>query len=233
MKEIPLFEKRYFISKQGRVLFQYKKGEFRERKLVADKDGYMTVNLKDSKGKVFCKKIHRLVAEAFIENVDNSTQVNHINGVKTCNTVENLEWCTISENNTHALETGLRAIGVKNSNNTTGFYGVCLDSSGSKYTASVKRSNKRIPLGSYSTPEAAHKAVTKALLDEAKGLKITAYKPPVKIITQSTPEGTVVATYSSIAEAEKATGIPNQSIGKVIAGKNKTTGGFLWSRTIT
>lgn len=54
------------------------------------------------------KHIHQLVAEAFIPNPNNYKYVNHINGVKTDNRVENLEWCTLYQNNAHAYKNNLR-----------------------------------------------------------------------------------------------------------------------------
>jgi hypothetical protein len=68
--------------------------------------GYTVVNLKGDVKKI-CT-IHRLVAKAFIPNPKNKREVNHINGIKNDNRVENLEWSTSSENRIHAYKIGLQ-----------------------------------------------------------------------------------------------------------------------------
>lgn len=69
-----------------------------------DKDGYLIVSLTVD-CKCIKKKIHRLVAEAFIDNPYNKPQVNHIDENKENNKIENLEWCTNKENSNHGTKT--------------------------------------------------------------------------------------------------------------------------------
>ena len=108
-KPIEGYEGKYLISNQGKVKSLYdKSGNYREHILVSRnaKNGYLYVNLyKNSKSKT--KKIHRLVAETFIPNTNNLPCINHIDGNKHNNCIDNLEWCSYSENTKKAIELGL------------------------------------------------------------------------------------------------------------------------------
>lgn len=75
--------------------------------------GYLSVNLRNKPGIQKGIVIHRILAKLFVPNPDNKPCVNHINGIKTDNRIENLEWCTTSENTRHAYNTGLAATGAK------------------------------------------------------------------------------------------------------------------------
>lgn len=106
-KDIKGYEGRYQISNTGRVkslaryvrsICEYKHIELILKPIKQKYDDYHYVNLR---GKHY--KIHRLVAETFIPNPQNKREVNHINGDKSNNRVENLEWATPKENTNHAI----------------------------------------------------------------------------------------------------------------------------------
>jgi len=110
LKDFP----KYGVTRDGRVwsLDWNHTGKVRELKGRLNRGGYLLVALyKD--GKPYQRLIHRLVAQTFIPNPENKREVNHKNGDKANNSVENLEWATPSENMQHAHDNGLKPTSEK------------------------------------------------------------------------------------------------------------------------
>ena len=106
LKQIIGFED-YFVDELGNV-YSNKKGNMKLMKLEQHVSGYLYVNLFNEHGRSH-KRVHRLVAEAFVINEDpeNKTIVMHLNDNKTDNRACNLKWGDISENTQSAVDHGL------------------------------------------------------------------------------------------------------------------------------
>ena len=92
------YEGLYEITKSGKI-----RRTPRELKTTKDAQGYQVVQLRDCNGNIKNKKLHRLIAETFLENPENKPCVDHINTVRTDNRVENLRWATYTENMNNPL----------------------------------------------------------------------------------------------------------------------------------
>lgn len=89
---------------------------FKGKKLaMIDVNGYICIALSKN-GRVKRFLFHRMKADLYIPKVEGKNYVNHINGIKSDFSLSNLEWCTASENNQHAYDTGLKVVpmGVEN-----------------------------------------------------------------------------------------------------------------------
>lgn len=162
----------YIVSRDGTVtdlrgipLKQYK-----------EKNGYMRVWVRQD-GHRKKMSVHRLVAIAFIPNPENKPCVNHIDGNKNNNNVNNLEWCTFSENETHS-----------------------------------------------------HVSLGKTIKREHIEALVAGHTEKVRTpVVQKSLDGNEIATYKSMADAQRETKISQGNISMCCNNKRKTAGGYKWS----
>lgn len=101
------FNQKYEVNEKGEIFSPYR--GWHKLKVHKINKGYLRVHLMTDKGGKFFM-VHRIVLEAFSPCKNSlQLQVNHIDGNKENNCLENLEWCTQSENMAHSVKTGLRS----------------------------------------------------------------------------------------------------------------------------
>lgn len=114
-KDVIGYEGYYKISDLGRVKSLPRNGTVNREIIMKpklSKAGYLTIHLRKS-GYSKHRKIHRLIAMAFIDKVEGKEIINHKDGNKLNNSISNLEWCTYKENAQHAHDTGLAKTDIK------------------------------------------------------------------------------------------------------------------------
>lgn len=120
----------HILTKAGRRFYKGRILKFGQRK-----DGYVVVNITGHRQRKN-HRVHQLVAQFFLENPFNLKCINHKNGIKNDNRVENLEWCSYSENLRHSYRIGLSKP-VRNFEGRNGFAKKVIDSVSGKIYDSV------------------------------------------------------------------------------------------------
>lgn len=198
-KDIEGYEGLYQVSNLGRVKsFLKNKYVGAIRAFATDKDGYFTIVL-HKPGQKYNKKVHRLVATAFIPNPLNKPCIDHINTNRKDNRVDNLRWCTVKENAGNPLT---RAH-------------ISTAKTGTKASEDTKKLFSMIRQGALNPMYGRrHSMETKQKLS--------------KPIVQLDVDGNIINEFMGAQHASDITGIHRQTIVGVLNGRGYTAGGYKW-----
>lgn len=226
-------------------------------KASCSSSGYLHVQLYANR-KASTKLVHKLVAEAFVDNSYRLPEVNHIDGNKMNNRLDNLEWVTKSENLRHAARIGLRTspmAGRHGKDNPSckpilqyslegtliRMWDSCADASrvlGINYNCIMSSlSGKGKTCGGFIWKRVTDGDVPQRIdpiVKRPRRYNVPHFKHPSKTkygkIQQFTLDGELVATWDCCMDAVRTLGIPKQYIYDCLSGKRTSSLGFVWKK---
>jgi hypothetical protein len=241
MVDIKGYEGLYAVTTCGKV-WSYRRNRF--MKGSVNHYGYLYSPLyKDGKAKNHY--IHRLVAEAYIDNPEVKPQVNHINGIKIDNCIGNLEWNTVSENIKHAYDKGLMhmsdekkkaviegcskpvfQIDARTGDIIKGWKSAT-DAGKSLGISSISSActGRNITAGGYIWRTVLNYDCEK---DKENLLKNSIRKNEKSVIQIDKKTKEVIAEWKSASEAGRSLNITRQAISEACKGEYRTAGGYIW-----
>ena len=181
-------------------------------------------------GKQKRMRVHRMVALTFIDNPDNKPYVNHINGNRSDNNVENLEWVTPSENTQHAVNTGLfksgrtRAVIQYNLNGEQ----MATFESATEAARQTGGSQSKITMCCRRQRDSANDYQWRYYDDIQDVQKIEKKFITGKKVAQCDEEGNILKIYPSFREAARAVNGTSSAISRVCSGTNIRHKGYKW-----
>ena len=181
-------------------------------------------------GKQKRMRVHRMVALVFIDNPDNKPYVNHINGNRSDNNVENLEWVTPSENTQHAVNTGLfksgrtRAVIQYNLNGEQ----MATFESATEAARQTGGSQSKITMCCRRQRDSANDYQWRYYDDIQDVQKIEKKFITGKKVAQCDEEGNILKIYPSFKEAARAVNGTSSAISRVCSGTNIRHKGYKW-----
>ena len=181
-------------------------------------------------GKQKRMRVHRMVALTFIDNPDNKPYVNHINGNRSDNNVENLEWVTPSENTQHAVNTGLfksgrtRAVIQYNLNGEQ----MATFESAAEAARQTGGSQSKITMCCRRQRDSANDYQWRYYDDIQDVQKIEKKFITGKKVAQCDEEGNILKIYPSFREAARAVNGTSSAISRVCSGTNIRHKGYKW-----
>lgn len=222
-KDIKGYERLYQVSNFGRIK-SIKNNKEKILKLCANNKGYLCINLcRDKKLKRFL--VHRLVAEAFINNFDNKPFVNHLDCNPSNNQVTNLEMCTQKENIQYCINLGR--------NYTRKVYQFSLLGEFLREYKSITEANKITNISVSHISQCCNKQRNKAgnyqwsFKEDIESMKNYKRKTRAKKIIQILDKN-IINKFDSITKAEDETKILKTSIINCLKARTKSAGGYIW-----